>query len=464
MRIRKGHRSLQLAPADQTCLQEDLGQRDQNAHGIDAIKVEAHSRRLVKSAAAAAAPADVAATSGFQELQEHANGTSAKRETGLECNLEANRVSVNDTFDERSSVQNTVDAGSPDDGHSNEGLPPIAVDGKLSISSIIRAGVAPGKTNSPSALACAHSISTSDTSLVKDLKDAIDCSPPMAMKVADQSNLLLQSLKLICLTAANTGLTAKEAVTKVRELGLPGLNEGGERLIVQVAKTFRSSSLFVEREERGRYFIQDSASPKEWGDSDADEAIVSREKAVSTEVTEVEKTIEAARQLQNLQRIQEDGGNREGVTSHSEKSGGEVKTGADRRGVTLRSKSSTRSSSSQKTSLSGDQSGPRCNRDDGKGWRCFRPAEVGFSLCKYHRDQIRRADIRRRKSRNKSKEQSLVQSPVKTSKLTLKNVVKPSPVSEVDTSVDVNSIDSDDELLDSKRRKFVKAKSLKSIL
>lgn len=140
MRIRKGHRSLQLAPADQTCLQEDLGQRDQNAHGIDAIKVEAHSRRLVKSAAAAAAPADVAATSGFQELQEHANGTSAKRETGLECNLEANRVSVNDTFDERSSVQNTVDAGSPDDGHSNEGLPPIAVDGKLSISSIIRAG------------------------------------------------------------------------------------------------------------------------------------------------------------------------------------------------------------------------------------------------------------------------------------------------------------------------------------
>lgn len=38
---------------------------------------------------------------------EHANGTSAKRETGLECNLEANRVSVNDTFDERSSVQNT---------------------------------------------------------------------------------------------------------------------------------------------------------------------------------------------------------------------------------------------------------------------------------------------------------------------------------------------------------------------
>uniref|UniRef100_A0A7I4EDJ1 WRC domain-containing protein n=2 Tax=Physcomitrium patens TaxID=3218 RepID=A0A7I4EDJ1_PHYPA len=394
---------------------------------------------------------------GFMLQQEHAHGTSLDRDASLEDDPEKNRVSADDDFNDQSAVQNTVETGSSADGHSRKRRASISAEVKLSISSIIRAGVAPVKTNSPTALVSAQSVVTSDLSLVKDRKDAKDSSPSIAMKTMDQHNLLLQSLKRVCSTAVNTGLTAKEAVAKIRELSLPGLNEGGERLIVQVAKAFRSSSAFIEREERGRYFVQDSSSLKEWENFNAEESSVNCEMAILREPTEAEKAEEAARQLQSLQRVQENIVDREGVTNRKEKNGLEGKL--DHRIVTLRTKSGARASSSQKASLSRDQSGSRCNRDDGKGWRCFRPAEVGFSLCKYHRDQIRRAEIRRRKSRNKSKEQI----PVKPLYPIPKDV-KISSISEVDKSVDANMIESDDELPDIKRRKFVKAKSLKSIL
>lgn len=171
------------------------------------------------------------------------------------------------------------------------------------------------KTNSPTALVSAQSVVTSDLSLVKDRKDAKDSSPSIAMKTMDQHNLLLQSLKRVCSTAVNTGLTAKEAVAKIRELSLPGLNEGGERLIVQVAKAFRSSSAFIEREERGRYFVQDSSSLKEWENFNAEESSVNCEMAILREPTEAEKAEEAARQLQSLPRVPENIVDREGVTN-----------------------------------------------------------------------------------------------------------------------------------------------------
>lgn len=94
-----------------------------------------------------------------------------------------------------------------------------------------------------------------DILFVKDLKDVIDCSLFMVMKVVDQLNFLLQFLKFICLIVVNIGLIVKEVVMKVWEFGLLGLNEGGERLIVQVVKIFCSFFLFVECEECGRYFI-----------------------------------------------------------------------------------------------------------------------------------------------------------------------------------------------------------------
>jgi hypothetical protein len=299
------------------------------------------------------------------------------------------------------------------------------------------------RSNSASARASAESVVTSDTSVAKGA--ATDCSPSEAMEALDQAALLLQSLKRVCAAAGNAGLTAKEAVAKITEQGLPGLNEGGERLIVQVAKAFRASSSFME--ERGRYFMQEPPSVKDYGiSSDTENSSSRRESSAS----EIETAIEAARQLQNLQRIPHD----------VELKGREEKAPAERRVGTSRSKSSAAKASSS----SREQSGPRCNRDDGKGWRCFRPAESGFSLCKYHRDQIRRAEIRRRRSKNKSKEQS----PVKVSNPTPKeppNLAAKHPDIRADIkTVDANAVESDDELPDQKRRRSVKAKSLKSIL
>lgn len=319
-----------------------------------------------------------------------------------------------------------------------------------------------------------ESVVTSGTPLAKS---PTDCSPSIAMKTTDQATLLLQSLKRVCSEAESTGLTAKEAVAKIQEQGLAGLIDGGERLIVQVAKSFRSSSAFVEREERGRYFIQESLDPNSWETADSSNSKL-REEAVaqkSAAATEFETVIEAAKQLQKLQ---------ESIIKSEpvrEKAWFTNKDGTDRWVLALRCKSSGRGkempSTWQKATPSRDQSTPRCNRDDGKGWRCVRLAESGFSLCKYHRDQIRRAEIRRRKARNKSKKQSPrqspassaspvspVQPPVKPSNPTAKEVVKAVSVPEAEKTADANPIDSDNELPDHKRRRFVKAKSLKSLL
>ena len=158
-------------------------------------------------------------------------------------------------------------------------------------------------SNSVSPPASAESAVTSDTSVVNGAADWSP-SPVAVLEVLDQPALLLQSLRRVC-AAAGTGLTAKEAVAKIMEQGLPGLNEGGETLIVQVAKSFRGSAAFVE--ERGRYFMQEP-SFRDYGISvsDTGNSISKRQKAAraSDEASEIETAIEAAKQLQNLQSIE----------------------------------------------------------------------------------------------------------------------------------------------------------------
>jgi hypothetical protein len=294
--------------------------------------------------------------------------------------------------------------------------------------------------------------------------DAMDCSlAAMNKSSIDQpSTLLLQSLKRVCSAAEGTGLTAKEAVAKLQEQGLPGLIiEGGERLIVQVAKSFRSSSAFVEREERGRYFItQESTDLDDWDKVfQTADSTTEREEATAEELSsadaDFETVIEAAKQLQKLQEpIEADLAD---------------KSGTNRWVLALRGKSMTGHTRKVEAPISpqkasSDQSAPRCNRDDGKGWRCVRVAESGFSLCKYHRDQIRRAEIRRRKARSKSKkQQSRVQPAVKPSNPTVSKGVR---TVEAEGTVDDGEarIDSDNELPEHMRRGFDKAKSLKALL
>lgn len=312
------------------------------------------------------------------------------------------------------------------------------------------------------------------TSVVSPANSPTNYSPSTAEKTIDQSNLLLQSLKKVCSAAENTGLTAKEAVGKILEEGLPGLIEGGERLIVQVAKLFRNSSEFVEREERGRYFVRESFQQlMGWGDFKTRGGSINLEKAVlDGAATDTEKAIEAATQLAKLQSIKLESVNR--MVGSPEHAGKPVRTG--RWELALRCKSGSKRSTSEETNPSRDlvTGVLRCNRDDGKGWRCPRIAESGFSLCKYHREQIRRAEIRRKKTRSKSKKRqtpprlsSLVSAPIqseKPSNPTFADDVKGAvSILGAGRAGDANSIESDNEMRDHKRRRVVKAKSLKSL-
>ncbi|KAG0554330.1 hypothetical protein KC19_12G082900 [Ceratodon purpureus] len=407
MRIRKGHR---LAPA----VDRTPGPRDE---GILSGGINQIAEGVIR---------DIAAAGVQHDGLERANGTLEAAAESADVDLGRKRVSA--------------------DGYSRS-RPQISEGVGLSISSIIQAGKSSPKSNSSSAPASAESVLTSDTSVAKG---TTDCSPFVAMKALDQPMLLLQSLKCVCTAAGDAGLTAKEAVARITDQGLPGLNEGGERLIVQVAKSFRGSSFFVE--ERGRYFIQESLSLKEkdYGMISSDTGYSSSRRD-SGSASEIETAIEAARQLQNLQMIPESAGDDVGFNGREEKSV------ADRRVGTSRSKKGAKLASSS----SREQSGPRCNRDDGKGWRCFRPAESGFSLCKYHRDQIRRAEIRRRRSKNKSKDESPVNVSNPTPKEAANAVI---PDKDIVKIVDADLVESDDELPDQKRRRGVKAKSLKSIM
>lgn len=335
------------------------------------------------------------------------------------------------------------------------------------ILAVVHPGVKSARRNLTSSPASGESVVTSVASLAKG---PTDCKPSIAEKTIDQPNLLLESLKKVCSAAENTGLTAKEAVAKILEQGLPGLIEGGERLIVQVAKLFRSSPAFAEREERGRYYVQETFQElMGWGDFQTVDADIRREEAVpSSAATETKNAIAAATQLAKLQSIKvEPVCERVGFTESVGRSG----TG--RWVLALRSKSRGKESTSQKTSpLRDPETEFQCNRDDGKGWRCVRLAESGYSLCKYHREQIRKAEVRRRKSRTKSKKRRTppmplspvsapVQPEIKPSNPIFEGDVKVATVPEAGKTVDANSIESDNELPDHKSRRFVKAKSLK---
>lgn len=428
-----------FAPGEDSNARREDDEKQRNG-GLHHVVVEARG--------GGGAAASVAATSGGHDYLDHRAASSS---SGTMERLEVDQVQ-----------RKRLSA----DGYSRKRRTrgPIAEGpGVISISSIIQAGVKSAKAE----LVIEESISSPVAR-----SPSMDCSP--AMNTIDQPTLLFQSLKRVCVAAVSTGLTAKEAVAKIQEQRLPGLIDGGERLIVQVAKAFRSSSAFVEREERGRYFMQESSDLEAWesfqttDSSKREEATV--EPPPKSAETEFETIIEAAKQLQKLQ---------EPIHVEPKVT---TKSGTDHWAQALRSKSTSSRgkvepptpSTSQKASPSSrDQPGPRCNRDDGKGWRCVRMAEAGFSLCKYHRDQIRRAEIRRRKARNKSKKLqqqspaspsgSPVQPAGKPSNPTSKEVAKAVRIAPEKTT-DAKAMGSDNELHDHKRRRFVKAKSLRSLL
>lgn len=305
-----------------------------------------------------------------------------------------------------------------------------------------------------------------------------------AMDIQDQAISLIETLHHVCSASGNAGLTAREAVARINEQGLPGLcTEGGERLIVQVAKAFRNCAVFIQREERGRYFVKDASryimhrnfpikEDSNYGVSD---------KAVNSSIG----MMEAARQLQNLQKshskLQSSSsgmlvkpsrrfGSSAPDSSRRTQQNGE--TGHRNLGKRVRATvvSGRVSGFNKKASPAVvDQSQPQCNRDDGKGWRCSRPAEAGFALCNYHRDQIRRAEMRRKSAKAKIGKPNAVAAagnfPARYMQQQGDNNNNKKPWTRPKAvKIPGDFPISDDESPDQKRRKFIKAKSLKSLL
>jgi len=253
------------------------------------------------------------------------------------------------------------------------------------------------------------------------------------------------------------------------EQGLPGLIEGGDKMVVQVATSFRNSSKFVELEERGRFVSQDSPAGEEIKSLITGDSEISRGETVSSS-----DMIEAAIQLQNMQKSHSNslcsgvaelsetpsfhGGNQEAAQNVTKKFLGRSKVGTNYTDVTTMNQKASSSASKSQNVTQTDQSEFQCKRDDGKGWRCSRPAEGGYTMCKYHREQICRAQSRRKRSKFDVEPIAAVKS--SPSRYVLNARAVPNAIF---TASDCRPF-TDDELAYDERRAFVKAKSLKSLL
>lgn len=302
-----------------------------------------------------------------------------------------------------------------------------------------------------------------------------------AMDIQDQTIPLIETLHHVCSASGNAGLTAREAVARINEQRLPGLcTEGGERLIVQVAKAFRNCPVFIQREERGRYFVKDTSRyiTDRHIPMKEDSNFGVSENAVNSSIC----MIEAARQLQNLQKSQSKllSSSSGVLVKPSRRSAPESSRRTQQNGETGQSNLGKRdratvlrgrvSEFNKNASPVVDQSQPQCNRDDGKGWRCSRPAEAGFALCNYHREQIRRAEMRRKSAKAKFGKPTAVAAAAAAGNLRARcmqqqvdNHKKPGTRPKA-VKIPGDFPISDDESPDQKRRKFIKAKSLKSLL
>lgn len=259
-----------------------------------------------------------------------------------------------------------------------------------------------------------------------------------------------------------TDISVRDAVFQMIEQGLPGLSGVGERSVEEVAQSFRNSSKFVECKERGTYRLQDLPVGNEIkllmkGDSE-----FHHEETVSSS-----DMLVAAKQLQHLHKSCSNSLGF-GVIESTETSSvrdskrkvvqnnpyvRQSKVATVHKDISVRTHNSISSTSRSRNFKRMDQIVTLCRRDDGKGWRCARPAQVGFAMCTYHRDLINQGKERRMRARLEAGPNP--QSRYVANARVMKNATN------AKTSW---SPFSDDELSCDEHRQFVKAKTITSLL
>lgn len=305
-----------------------------------------------------------------------------------------------------------------------------------------------------------------------DKPQTISSSIASVIETRDQLDLLEQSLRHVCSRAGMFGLSARDAVAQIIEQGLPGLNEGDARLIERVTKSFRNSSKFVESVELGRYFLQEPPA------SEVNKSVIVGDSAIDHEETvSSSEMVEVAKQLQSLQKSHNSFSLGSGVAELSEAPSvhasnqkavsisqefvKQSQSGRDYKDVTAMDQKATSSARfrSQKV-MEMDPNVTQCKRDDGKGWRCSRLAEKGYTMCNHHRKRsISQGQCRRTKGRLDSEPTISAQSPPCSTFVANSRVIPDGVITAGSWSPFL-----DDELAHDEHRPFLKAKSMKSLL
>jgi len=200
------------------------------------------------------------------------------------------------------------------------------------------------------------------------------------------TDLLMKSLLVVFERAGTRGLTAREAVAKLVEYELPGLQEG-ERSSVQVAKVLRTPD-FVHLVD-GKYFIFPSTPHAVVAESSTQSEpsqqpvlqprldinlnltvpnLNHRRKRAPVKTTTSTSTVAAA--------------------SYSETS--ELSDKVPEEKIELKKRRRRPPSSQHELAI-----GPRqCKRYDGRGWQCTRETEEGFSFCEHHQALMNKRTLR----------------------------------------------------------------------
>jgi len=265
------------------------------------------------------------------------------------------------------------------------------------------------------------------------------------------TELLMKSLLVVFERAGTRGLTAREAVAKLVEYDLPGLQEG-ERSSVQVAKVLRTPD-FVHLED-GKYFIYPSTP----------HAVVA-ESSTQSEPSQQHGTFQARQDISGNSVLNLNGSRRKRKTSFSDGSrDNNTSDLSDKNVVQLEEKIELKKRRRRAPSSQHELAiGPRqCKRYDGRGWQCTRETEEGLSFCEHHQALMNKRTLRLNLAKKRRKGGTDVDMDVKQPKAGTAVEEGSNRNSKEQQPVVVASHGIED-LIHNQRRRLVKARSLKSI-
>lgn len=188
----------------------------------------------------------------------------------------------------------------------------------------------------------------------------------------------------------NSGLTAREAVAKLVEYNLPGLQEGiHERSSVQVVKVLRTQD-FIHLED-GKYYIYNTTHS-------VPHAVVAETSSESSQQPREDMSgnspsFDSGRRKRVAGSVQTRLKTAVGSKGTKDKSSNCHILGIDlplAEKVEFKKRRRRPPSSQHELAI-----GPRqCKRYDGRGWQCTRETEEGFSFCEHHQALMNKRTLR----------------------------------------------------------------------